>query len=156
MTVSMCRVKCIQLESSHGFVTVPRHGAISISFVVLSKETCPCSSFHPHSCVLQQAEQQAKDVLPDLPSLPATVRHGGISGRGATTPTASLPCLSELAQMSRAAGRAPPPLAYSKSSALPTPLQEKSYHMYKTKSFSCCNLFFPAPKAFVSKQDTSL
>ncbi|KAI1242811.1 hypothetical protein IHE44_0000363 [Lamprotornis superbus] len=43
------------------------------------------------NCVLQQAEQQAKDVLPDLPSLPATVRHGGSSGRGATTPKSLFP-----------------------------------------------------------------
>lgn len=48
-----------------------------------------------------------------------------------------------------------PTVASSKSSALPTRLQEKSYHMYKTKSFSYCNLCFPAPEAFVSKQDAS-
>lgn len=50
-----------------------------------------CSSFPPWSCVLQQAEQQARDVLPDVPSLPATIRHGGSSGRGATIPKRLFP-----------------------------------------------------------------
>lgn len=116
----------------------------------------PVLLLSPPTAVSFVRQSKKPKMCPRSPPLPATVRHGGSSGRGAITPTASLPTTLELARRSRAACRAPPQLASSKSSALPTRLQQKSYHMYKTKSFSYCNLFFPTPEAFVSKQDASL
>lgn len=122
----------------------------------LSKEMCLCHSSACCGCAHWQAEQQAKDVPLHALSLPATGRHSGGRGTGAVAPTVSPPATLGLAWRSQSACGVPPPPARSESSALPTLLQQESCNMYKTKSFSYWNLFFPPPEAFVSKQDASV
>jgi len=117
---------------------------------------CPCRSSAYHSWALRQAEQRAEDLPLDTRSPPATGRHGSSRAQGTIAPAGSLPTAAELAWRRQAAGSVPLPLASSESLALPARLQQRSRHVYKTESFSCHNLFFPTPEAFVSKQDGSV
>lgn len=100
--------------------------------------------------------QSSKPRMCCLISPPCQPQSGMVADQGEEPPLPQCLFPPHWSWRRQAAGRVPQPLASSKSSALPTLLQEKSYHMYTTKSFSYFNLFFPAPEAFVSKQDASI